>query len=68
MVNQKVICRMLSKLGHDVNAALNGLKAIELVTSNNFDVIFMDLNMPEMSGIDATIVINAMDWTRRTKY
>jgi len=67
LVNQKVICRMLDKLGHKVRAAINGTKGIEEVNSHLFDVIFMDLNMPDISGFDVTIKINAMDWSKTPK-
>jgi len=62
LVNQKVICRILSRLGHKTTTALNGVQAIDFVKSKDFNVIFMDLNMPEMGGLEATMRINALDW------
>lgn len=56
-VNQKLLLHILNKLGHHVEMAENGLEALELVRRKKFDVIFMDLQMPEMDGFKATKAI-----------
>lgn len=56
-VNRLVLGRMLKRLGIDIEYAENGVIAVEKVSIFSFDIIFMDLEMPEMNGIDATRVI-----------
>jgi two-component system, sensor histidine kinase and response regulator len=53
-VNQRVARRMLEKMGHRVTSARNGTEAVELCRSGSFDMILMDVQMPEMDGIEAT--------------
>ena len=56
-VNQKVATRLLTKLGHSVQTAGNGRIAIQILDNERFDLIFMDLQMPEMDGYAATAEI-----------
>jgi len=53
-INQKVAQMHLEKLGHIVECANNGKIAFEMYTKNDYDLIFMDIQMPEMDGIQAT--------------
>jgi signal transduction histidine kinase/CheY-like chemotaxis protein len=53
-VNQKLICRLLSKLGMEYDCAANGEIAVELLERNPYDVVFMDIQMPVMDGWVAT--------------
>jgi signal transduction histidine kinase/CheY-like chemotaxis protein/HPt (histidine-containing phosphotransfer) domain-containing protein len=53
-VNQAVAARLLEKLGHRLSVANNGLEALEMLESGPFDLILMDIQMPEMDGIAAT--------------
>jgi PAS domain S-box-containing protein len=53
-VNQRVICRMLEKLGHSVAVAAHGQQAIALVRKEHFDMVFMDMQMPLLDGLEAT--------------
>jgi two-component system, sensor histidine kinase and response regulator len=53
-VNQMTATTMLEKLGHAVVVANNGLQAIDKINEQKFDVVFMDVQMPEMDGVTAT--------------
>jgi signal transduction histidine kinase/DNA-binding response OmpR family regulator/HPt (histidine-containing phosphotransfer) domain-containing protein len=53
-VNQVVATRILEKMGHRITLANNGAAAIALLQENSFDLVFMDIQMPEMDGITAT--------------
>jgi len=52
--NQKVAVGLLSRLGHTVEIAGNGLLAVEKFSSGDFDIVLMDVQMPEMDGFQAT--------------
>jgi CheY-like chemotaxis protein len=56
-VNQKVELLMLSRLGYSADVAVNGLRAVEAVEKKDYDVVLMDVQMPEMNGIDATRIV-----------
>jgi CheY-like chemotaxis protein len=56
-VNQKLAVRLLEKLGHAVVLANNGREAVEAVGREAFDVVLMDVQMPEMGGLEATAAI-----------
>jgi CheY-like chemotaxis protein len=53
-VNQILAVRTLRKLGYDPSVADNGLLALESLQGTNFDVVFMDVQMPEMDGLETT--------------
>lgn len=54
LINQKVLIRILDKLDLKADIANNGIEALKLNRSKKYDLIFMDMEMPEMDGIDAT--------------
>jgi CheY-like chemotaxis protein len=56
-VNQMTATTMLEKLGHTVVVANNGRQAIDKINEQKFDVVFMDVQMPEMDGLTATCEI-----------
>lgn len=53
-VNQVVVLRMLEKMGHTVEIARNGQEAVSFTKVEPFDLVFMDVQMPEMDGLTAT--------------
>lgn len=56
-VNQEVAKGLLELSGHDVETADNGREAVEMVERGTYDVVLMDLEMPQMDGMSATIAI-----------
>ena len=60
-VNQKIASRFLEKEGHHVTLASDGRQAIAALDRQNFDVVLMDVSMPEMDGFEATAIIRARE-------
>jgi len=56
-VNRQLVVRILEKRGHRVSVAVNGREAVEAVASQEFDAVLMDVQMPEMNGLEATAAI-----------
>jgi len=57
LVNQRVAMTMLGKMGHSITLAKNGVEAVEQWRKGHFDLILMDVQMPEMTGIEAALQI-----------
>jgi CheY-like chemotaxis protein len=64
-VNQKVAQIMLEKMGCQVDVAGDGKKAVALAKANTYDLIFMDCEMPEMDGVEATQAIRQANITKK---
>jgi CheY-like chemotaxis protein len=65
-VNQALAVALLKREGHTATVVDNGLAAVAAATSGSFDAILMDVQMPEMSGLDATQAIRAHERTTGT--
>lgn len=57
VVNQKLAVCLLERRGHKVTVARNGREAVDLLARDTFDVVLMDVQMPEMDGFEATSVV-----------
>jgi signal transduction histidine kinase/CheY-like chemotaxis protein len=59
-INQKVAETIFSNLGYQIDLAMDGKEVVEMVKKKNYDIVFMDLQMPEKDGVDATVEIRGL--------
>jgi CheY-like chemotaxis protein/HPt (histidine-containing phosphotransfer) domain-containing protein len=65
-VNQKLALRLLDRLGYRADLAANGVEALDALRRQPYDVVFMDMQMPEMDGLEATRSI-CREWSREER-
>jgi signal transduction histidine kinase/FixJ family two-component response regulator/HPt (histidine-containing phosphotransfer) domain-containing protein/CHASE3 domain sensor protein len=66
MINQRFAARLLEKYGHHVTVAENGCVALKKLEEQTFDILLMDVQMPEMNGLEATAAIRQREQTTNT--
>jgi len=56
--------KMIQKFGAEVTTAESGLEAINLVKSHNYDIVLMDVQMPDMNGCETTVELRKLNFTK----
>jgi PAS domain S-box-containing protein len=61
LINQKVILKILSSAGFNADAVINGSEAVKAYSNNHYDLLLLDIQMPEMDGLEVTSFVRKMD-------
>ena len=60
-INRMYITTILERNGWEIDEAADGIEAVDKVKANSYDIVLMDISMPRMNGLDATMEIRKMD-------
>lgn len=67
LLNQRIVLFSLKKFNHEVTIANNGLEAVEKFNEAKYDVILMDIMMPVMDGLEATVKIREVEVLKKAE-
>jgi CheY-like chemotaxis protein len=62
LINQKVAESIFNTLGYKIDIAINGKEVVDMIKKRPYDIVFMDLQMPEKDGVDATVEIRGLGY------